>query len=218
MNTSHKHERALTLIDVLVVFALFAVIAALVLPAVLPRRGCRSTPRSRCMNNLRQVGLAFRIYANDHDEKFPWQTSKTNGGTAHLTESSRVFEHFLAASNELVTSKILSCNSDGAKQRANDFSTFSNTNLSYFVGIEAENDNSYAMLAGDRHVSGGVLSNGFMRVYRPGAQASWTTELHTNEGNVVFGDGHAELLSSAQLAKSISNQLESVTPVRLAIP
>ena len=53
---------------------------------------------------MKQVGLAARLYANDHDGKFP--------------------PDFLSMSNELVTLKVLVCKSDSTKTVAADWSQF----------------------------------------------------------------------------------------------
>jgi prepilin-type N-terminal cleavage/methylation domain-containing protein len=58
-----------TLIELLVVIAIIAVLAAVLLPAL--ARAREKGRRVSCASNLRNLGMALRIYANDADEFFP---------------------------------------------------------------------------------------------------------------------------------------------------
>src|SRR5438034_927614 len=66
-------RKGFTLIELLVVIAIIALLAALVLPAL--ARAKESGRRASCINNLHQLDLALRLYADSNDGLFPPRTT-----------------------------------------------------------------------------------------------------------------------------------------------
>src|SRR5712664_2579674 len=162
--TQKNSARAFALFEALVVLA---VVAALAATAILPRmahHGCSG--RIKCVNNLKQVGLAFRVWALDNNDKYPMQVSITNGGTMELIGITGVSSHFLVMSNELSTPKILFCPQETDKNRQ-PATTFAGTvpvgsvnqvpftndnNITYFVGLDGIGTSPQMVLTGDRNL------------------------------------------------------------------
>jgi len=115
----------------------------------------RKAQHITCENNLKQIGLAFMIWAGDHGDKFPFQISTNEGGTIELCNRDagsfdcNSLAHFLVISNELLTPKLLCCPHDESRILAADWGKLSETNLSYRLRTDAKvnESNSREILA-----------------------------------------------------------------------
>ncbi len=70
-------RRAFTLIELLVVISIIALLIGVLLPAL---AGARAGAKDMvCKSNMRQMGLAAAIYANDYRDRIPLNNANTNG-------------------------------------------------------------------------------------------------------------------------------------------
>lgn len=211
----YRHgNRAFAIVDLLIVIVTVALFVGWFMPSM--ARHTSYPIRMHCVNNLRQVGVGFRIYSSDHEEEFPWHVSTNKGGSMEFVNTRDVFRHFLVASNELSSPKILFCPEDQRRSRVDTFDKLSNSNLSYFVGLDADPARHAALLSGDRTISTtqSILSG--LLILTTNLQVQWAKGLHKSGGNICFADGSVSQLSTTGLQGALQNT--GVATNRLVLP
>lgn len=146
--------------------------------------------RLNCVNNIKQVALAYRIWAGDNGDLYPVEAITDYAGGRAFTDKDGACQYMQVMSNELTSPKILVCPQDSKRRAATNFTTdLDNQKLSYFVGLGARCATTNLLLAGDRNLLadsapvGNQLSIGVNETIR------WTKDIHRFQGNVALTDG-----------------------------
>jgi prepilin-type processing-associated H-X9-DG protein len=212
---SKQSRHALMLVEVLVVIAVLAVVVAMILPHL---AGSHRSLRIECTNNLKQIGLGYRIWAGDYNDKYPMETSVTNGGTMGLADGRNAWINYFVMSKVLSTPKILQCPSDSNGFAATNFSAgFNNRNVSYFVGLDAGGNDPQALLSGDDNFEiGGVPVKSGLLELASNVPIVWSAARHKFAGNIGLADGSVQMLNNSGLVNWFHQT--GLGTNRLAIP
>ncbi len=186
---------AFTVVDLLVVVVIVVII--FLLAAFFHSGGSRAPAKAvriNCVNNLKQVGLAFRLWGGDHNDLYPMQFLTNSTGAPLFADATNGFRYFQVMSNELSTPKILICPADKKRAAATNFTgDFTGARISYFVGLDAnETTHPSAFLSGDRNITNGQMPlNGVLEL-TTNQNIGWTGEIHDHTGNLGVADGSVQ--------------------------
>jgi prepilin-type N-terminal cleavage/methylation domain-containing protein/prepilin-type processing-associated H-X9-DG protein len=104
---SRRYRSAFTLIELLVVIAIIAILAAILFPVFAQAR--EKARQTSCTSNLKQLGTAMMMYAQDYDESYPSNWYPQNGHWANVVLP------YLGQGNQLYTGGVMICPSAAYK-------------------------------------------------------------------------------------------------------
>lgn len=223
MRDPGRRRNGLTIIETFVIMVLSFVVLALLLPMF--ARSPRLRTLSGCLDNLRQLGTDFRLWADDNNNHYPMhfvgannypQLTPARSLTGQPLDYAEAYKYFKAMSNEIGSLNDLVCPADSRIAQTN-YSFLQNSNVSYFAGQDADASNPKMLLAGDRNlmIDSALAETGILSIY-PTNTVTWSRRIHNESGNVTFADGSAQKLSSRQLQTAIQNTGTNVN--RLVFP
>ena len=204
------------LVLILVVVVVFVLAAALMLPFL--ARAKAKAPRISCVNNLKEIGTGYRLWAGDNGDLVPSQQSVSNGGwkefLTNANQGAICWTNYAIMQNELgQTPKLVVCPSDERLPAQAFTNNFDNTHVSYFVGVSANDLYPQSIAGGDRNLGPGTVPDaeyGFSPKSGKGndvavpisGPVSWSLKMHSSgnpgcAGNILLGDGSGQQVSSA---------------------
>jgi prepilin-type N-terminal cleavage/methylation domain-containing protein/prepilin-type processing-associated H-X9-DG protein len=191
-------QRGFTLIELLVVIAIIAILAAILFPVFAQARA--KARQAACMANLKQLGLGFQMYAQDHDQLLPiWgygdSTDADNGPAEGFYSWDTVLEPYLK--NE----QILKCPNNPYGRDYRGYAMTRYTGDTYGVDLPMHIDlpplPSETVLLSDKGkkpvgANGDSAMEAFYQSHGATGYDLETDMFHTEGKNFLYLDGHVK--------------------------
>jgi prepilin-type processing-associated H-X9-DG protein len=235
-----RHRRnpsraAFTLAELIVIIAVMAILAMLLLPAMVTAK--EKSQRIQCAGNLKNIGMAVRMTSPDNSMSIPVAAGSATGESSKAVDVQKamlLFRHFLILPNEMNRARALVCPSDQRTKAAGFGKSLPEArawslimpasgprNVSYFIGLNAEETMPRSLLSGDRNLmifpGEGVIKphtnitlSTLCQFGTNKATAGWSEkEMHKGQGNVVLGDGSVRQMNGSSIQAAINQPGES---------
>jgi prepilin-type N-terminal cleavage/methylation domain-containing protein/prepilin-type processing-associated H-X9-DG protein len=189
------HRAGFTLIEILVVVAIIAILAAILFPVF--ARARENGRRAACMSNLKQIALAFQQYLQENDNRYPPSPTLDSNG---IPLDGTSYGWAWTLKDEIKNDQVFQCPSEPDKASFTD----------YWMNGELLNKNEVrirqpanVILNGDGDGAGGSADYALGSTLTPeysdwDVSASYTTR-HLGGANYSFTDGHVKFLKPDQI-------------------
>ncbi len=233
--SAYQRNLAFTWVDLAMVVVVLLVLTALMLAPVLTAAK-RRAQRINCASKLRQICIVYDIWQRDHNGQYPNSVLTTNEGV-ELIARGDVAAYFITMTDYISTPMILNCPADSRLEAhfmtpwVGDRNGLNNSNISYFVGLDANKTRPQTIISGDDNfaIGDGVhphppdnsaigdipVKSGLLDL-SSNTPIWWTGDRHKYVGNVAFSDGHVQPTSGDELQRAV--QETGIPTNRLAIP
>jgi prepilin-type N-terminal cleavage/methylation domain-containing protein/prepilin-type processing-associated H-X9-DG protein len=171
-------NKAFTLIELLVVIAIISCLVSLLMPTITTAR--QKSDSLKCVSNLRQIGVAGLLYANDHSQRLPLIEPWPDHPLYAPSDNAQPIQQALGPNG--VTPAVLKCPSD-----LNGPNYFAKEGSSYEWSVMSNSQNTQS------------VKFFFMGMQSPALPMSKViiafdyTAVHNGMTNIIFGDGHVAM-------------------------
>ena len=186
------YKSGMTLIELLVVIAIVGILFALIYPNI--KKGVDAANRTKCLNNLRQIGAAAELYTQENDNTFPKMDAWPGQLGVYLVPGGNIFT-LRAGTKTVFWCPAVTVPTDPASY---------NGIIEY--GINAQGYAGLGRFYQDPGHSGIAITDSkrfaFMDSTGKNVWDTTPTRVNPSHGmnnyNAIFADGHAENMSTAQ--------------------
>jgi len=189
-------KRGFTLIELLVVIAIIAILAAILFPVF--ARAREKARQSSCLNNQKQIALAFHMYVQDYDEGIPrYYFEVTHPANPEYGQPNGWIRALDVLGPYIKNAQVRYCPSDDYRGRY-----LMNYGYNYYYLGPWNLPTAAAKIGEVTHPAQtlcfGETNNGYDCLIQPPHDRT-NTNRHNNGANYSFCDGHAKWVSSTDI-------------------